>query len=273
MAITGVVSYNSVYENTYAASRKETAKKEETKETAVMQRSTETAKKSSNEEYLNSLQKQVPYMKLQAGYGLNTNNDGKVNVLDVNPKLLEKMQSDPKAAKEYTQRLKDIEAATKWVDGFEKSMGYTVVVRHGYVDENGNFSNFAVVVRKDELNEKLRKEAQENVEKQIEKTRENARKKAGQLSEEMAEKAEEAKKAEREQDKTGIIAASTDTNQDKAEQLLSEKLEKAKDGRILFDNDDMQKVIEAAREQEEEQAGKKQGNHANAVGANLDLKI
>lgn len=254
MAITGVVSYNSVYENTYAASRKETAKKEETKETEVMQRSTETAKKSSNEEYLNSLQKQVPYMKLQAGYGLNTNNDGKVNVLDVNPKLLEKMQSDPKAAKEYTQRLKDIEAATKWVDGFEKSMGYTAVVRHGYVDENGNFSNFAVVVRKDELNEKLRK-------------------KAGQLSEEMAEKAEEAKKAEREQDKIGIIVASTDTNQDKAEQLLSEKLEKAKDGRILLDNDDMQKVIEAARKQEEEQAGKKQGNHADAVGANLDLKI
>ena len=89
----------------------------------------------------------------------------------------------------------------------------------------------------------------------------------------MAEKTEEAKKAEREQDKTGIIVASTDTNQDKAEQLLSEKLEKAKDGRILLDNDDMQKVIEAAREQEEEQASKKQGNHADAVGANLDLKI
>ena len=88
----------------------------------------------------------------------------------------------------------------------------------------------------------------------------------------MAEKAERKKKAEKEQDKTGIIVVKSDTNQDKAKQLLSEKLEKAKDGRILLDNDDMQKVIEAAKDQEE-QAGKKHGNHADAVGANLDLKI
>ena len=227
MAITGVGNYNSVYESIYASSRKEAAKK------------------SSNEEYLNDLQKQVPYMKLQIGYGLNTNNDGKVNVLDVSPKLLEKMQDDPKAAKEYTQRLKDIEAATKWLDNYKKSIGHTTIVRHGYV-------------------------AQENAEKQIEKTRENARKKADQLSENMAKKAEE---AEKEQDKTGIIVVKSDTDQDKAEQLLSEKIEKAKDGRILLHNDDMQKIIEAAKEQEEEQVGKKQGNNVNAVGANLDLKI
>lgn len=270
MAITGVNSYNNVYENTYAASGKEAAKKEEAKEIAITQKSTETVKKSSNEEYLKRLQKQVPYMKLQIGYGLNTNNDGKVNVLDVSPKLLEKMQNDSKAAEEYTQRLKNIEAATKWVDGFEKSMGYTAVVRHGYVDENGNFSNFAVVVRKDELNEKLRKEAQENAEKQIEEIRENVREKAERLSENMAEKAKE---TEKEQDKTDMIVVESDTNQDKAKQLLAEKLEKAKDGRVLFNNDDMQKVIEAVKEQEEEQMGKKQGNNANAVGANMDLKI
>jgi hypothetical protein len=52
MAITGVSNYNSVYESTYASSRKEVVKKEETKETTSMQKSTETAKKSSNEEYL-----------------------------------------------------------------------------------------------------------------------------------------------------------------------------------------------------------------------------
>lgn len=38
MAITGVGSYNSVYENTYALSKKEAVKKEETKETAVMKK-------------------------------------------------------------------------------------------------------------------------------------------------------------------------------------------------------------------------------------------
>ena len=146
MAITGVGNYSSVYENTYALSRKETAKKEETKETAATQKNAETAKSGGNEEYLKNLQKQVPYIKLQTGYGLNTSNDSKVNVVSVNPKLLEKMQNDPQAAKEYTQRLKDVESATKWVDNFEKSMGYTAVCRHGYVDENGNFSSFAVEI-------------------------------------------------------------------------------------------------------------------------------
>ena len=42
---------------------------------------------------------------------------------------------------------------------------------------------------------------------------------------------------------------------------------------IYLDDDDMQKVLEAAREQEEKEAVKKQGNHANPVGANLDLQI
>lgn len=92
MAITGVNNYNSVYESTYALSKKEAANKEETKETAAAQKSAETAKNSRNEECLKNLQKQVPYMKLQIGYGLNTNNDGKVNVVDVNPKLLENTQ-------------------------------------------------------------------------------------------------------------------------------------------------------------------------------------
>ncbi len=53
MAITAVGSYSSVYENTYEASRKEAAKNVETRDTA----------RSSKEEYLKNLQKQVPYMK------------------------------------------------------------------------------------------------------------------------------------------------------------------------------------------------------------------
>ncbi len=212
MAITGVNNYNSVYENTYASSRKEAVKKEETKETAAAQKNAETAKSGGNEEYLKNLQKQVPYIKLQTGYGLNTSNDSKVNVVNVNPKLLEKMQNDPQAAKEYTQRLKDVESATKWVDNFEKSMGYTAVCRHGYVDENGNFSSFAVVVRKDEMNEKLRKEAQENAEEQIEKSREKAR--------------------------------------ENAEQLLEEKMAASKDGTIYLNDTDMKTIIEAAQEED-----------------------
>ena len=262
MAITGVNNYNSVYENTYASSRKEAAKKEETKETAAAQKNAETAKSGGNEEYLKNLQKQVPYIKLQTGYGLNTSNDSKVNVVSVNTKLLEKMQNDPQAAKEYTQRLKDVESATKWVDNFEKSMGYTAVCRHGYVDENGNFSSFAVVVRKDEMNEKLRKEALENAEEQIEKSREKARENAEQLVEKMAEKAEESEKKVVKEDET--------TTPNKAEQLLDEKMSESKDGTIYLNDTDIRTIIEAAQE---ENAGKTVVRDQPQVGSNLDLKI
>ncbi len=265
MAITGVGNYSSVYENTYALSRKETAKKEETKETAATQKNAETAKSGGNEEYLKNLQKQVPYIKLQTGYGLNTSNDSKVNVVSVNPKLLEKMQNDPQAAKEYTQRLKDVESATKWVDNFEKSMGYTAVCRHGYVDENGNFSSFAVVVRKDEMNEKLRKEAQENAEERIEKSREKARENA----EKLEEKAEEAKESEKSEEKK-VVKEDGTTTPNKAEQLINEKMAASKDGTIYLNDTDMETIIEAAQE---EDAGKTTVKDQPQVGANLDLKI
>lgn len=272
MAITGIRSNYNVYESTYAAQKNEAAKKAESsgvKETSEVKK--EITKRSSNEEYLKSLQKQVPYIKLQTGYGLNTNNDGKVNVVDVNPKLLEKMKNDPEAAKEYTQRLKDIESATKWVDGWEKSMGYTAIVRHGYVDENGNFSSFAVVVRKDELNEKLRKEAQENAEKQIEKTRENARQKAEQIAEKLEEKAEEAEETE---EKIAISEGTQDKiilQRIKAEKLLDEKLEQTEDGEVYLDDENMQTLIEAAKEKEAEQLTKKSVGK-EVEGTNFDMK-
>lgn len=273
MAMEITNNYSGVYESTYATQKQQAAKKDETKETSATQKSTRTAKKSSNEEYLKSLQKQVPYIKLQTGYGINTSKDGKVNVVDVNPKFLEKMQNDPKAAKEYTQRLKDVEAAVKWVDNFEKSMGYTAVVRHGYVDENGNYSNFAVVVRKDELNEKLRKEAQENAEEQIEKSRENARENAEQLAEKMAEKAEEAEENEKKQENAAekkVVKEDKTTTPNKAEQLLEEKIASSKDGTIYLYDTDMQTISEAAKE---DNAGKASTKQQAGVGANMDLKV
>ena len=121
-------------------------------------------------------------------------------------------------------------------------MGYTAICRHGYIDENGNFSSFAVVVRKDELNEKLRKEAQENAEEQIEKSKENACENAKQLAEKMAEK---------------------------AEQLLSEKIAFSKGGTIYLYDTDMQTIIEAAKENN---AGKANTKQQTGVGANMDLK-
>ena len=80
MAITGVSNYNSVYENIYASSRKEAAKKEETKETAAAQKSTETAEKNSKSnnatEYANGLAKLVPSAEFRIGDGFSTAKTG-----------------------------------------------------------------------------------------------------------------------------------------------------------------------------------------------------
>ncbi len=251
MAMEVTSNYGGVFESTYAAQKQQVAKK------------------SNNGEYLKSLQKQVPYIKLQTGYGINANKDGKVNVVGINPKLLEKMQNDPQAAKEYTKRLKDVESAVKWVDNFEKSMGYTAVVRHGYVDENGNYSNFAVVVRKDELNEKLRKEAQENTEEWIEMSREKARENAEQLSEIMSEKAEESEKKQEKSEEKKAVKEDETTTPNKAEQLLEEKIAASKDGTIYLYDTDMKTIIEAAKE---DNAGKANTKQQAQVGANMDLK-
>ena len=244
-------SYNTTnYENLSASNQ---MKKMETNE--VTGATVEKTKKNSNEEYLKSLQKQVPFMKLQIGQGLNTKNDGKVNVVDVNPKLLEKMQKDPQAAKEYTQRLKDVESALKWLDNYHKAVGSTQIVNHNYIDANGNFSHFAISIRKDELNEKLRKEAQENAEKQIEKTRENARKNAEQVAENQEEKAEETEKKE-------------DETEEKAEKMLAEKLKNASDGEVYLNDEEMQTIIDVTKNRENATT-----NVPSQTGKNLDIKI
>ena len=231
MAMEITNNYNT-YESAYAVQKTETEK---------VKNKENKAKRSSNEEYLKSLQKQVPYMKLQIGSAVNTKNDGKVDVLDINPKLLEKMQNDPEAAKKYGQRIKDVENAHKFVDNYLKSTGSTVVCSHAYLDENGNYCNFTVSVHKDTLNEKLRKEAEENARKQIEKTRENLKKKAEELEEKIEEKEQEPS----------------------VEEMIDKKVADSEDGSFNLDDKEMQQVIQKAKE---EQAKKETGMY-------LDMKI
>ena len=128
----------------------------------------------STSDYLSKLQKQVPYMTLEVGSGLSMARDNKVNTLAVNPKLLEKMQNDPEKAKEYTQRLKDIENAQKFVDGYMKAKGSKTKFSHWYVDENGNYSHIAYYEHDNTFYKKLSEKSRENIEKHIEKTREKA---------------------------------------------------------------------------------------------------
>lgn len=194
------------------------------------------AEKKSDADYLNDLQKRTPYIKLRTGGGLNQKKDNQINVVDVSPKLLEEMKNDPEAAKKYTQRLKDIEAAYKWADSYHKMKGNTVVCRHGYVDEDGNFSNYAYIKKNDGLNEKLRKEAEENAKKRIEQTREKIRKK----SEELEHRTEEAK------------------SESSVEEMIAEKVADSKDGKIYMNNAEMEQIIHKAKE---ENAKKESGTY------------
>ena len=215
---------NTVYNNYTGSYTKTNEKQKGAKitEKGSVEHKTDGAKKSS-EEYLKELQNQTPYIKLQVGNRLNQRKDTQVNVVDVSPKLLKKMQNDPIAAKQYSQRLKDVEAASKWADSYHKMKGNTVVCRHGYVDEDGNFSNFAVIKKNDEQNEKLRKEAEENAKKRIEETREKMRKKS--------EEAEERK------------------SQNTVEEMLAEKLDNMnEDESVFLDNEEMQLIIQKTRE-------------------------
>ncbi len=228
-------------------------KKKETEKTSASQK---TGNAKSTSDYLSKLQKQVPYMALEVGSGLSMARDNKVNTLAVNPKLLEKMQNDPEKAKEYTQRLKDIENAQKFVDGYMKAKGSTTKFSHWYVDENGNYSHIAYYEHDNTFYKKISEKSRENIEKHIQKTRE----KAAEKQKEFQEKLEE-KRTDKEDEPT---------TPNKAEQLLDEKMAVSKDGTIYLNDTDIRTIIEATQE---DGAGKTTVKEQTQVGANLDLKI
>lgn len=208
---------------------------------------TKSSKEESRSDYLKKLQKQVPYMKLEEGFGLSMERDNRRGVLTVNPKLLEKMQNDPEAEKKYTQLMKDIERAEKTVDAYYNALGGCVErTSHTYIDENGKYYHFAYTRRDDRLNKKLREEAKENAEKLIEKTR---------------EKAKEKKKEEN----TSVP--------DKVEQLLDKKLEESKDGSLLLYQTDLETILDAIKEEAGAADLGKTETAGTKVGANLDLHV
>ena len=281
MAMEITNNYNA-YENIYATQKQQTEKKQaasgkETSETAATQKNSEAGndKAKSAAGYAKKLKKLVPSVEFRVGNACVSAQRGKS--LTVNPKLLEKMQNDPKTKKDMEDMIKGVESMSKLAESLTKASGWTIVYQHSYIDENGKY-HCRMQTRNDgmlKLSDKLREERKKNSEKLLEKTKEKAAEKQEELQEALEgnkTKTEE-KKTDREQEKSGIITVKENTPMEKVEQMLLEKLENSENGEIYLDDDDMQKVIEAAREQEEKEAVKKQGNHANSVGANLDLQI
>ena len=271
-------AYNNVYESVYAAQKQETAKKQaasgkETSETASAQKNSEAGndKAKSVAGYAKELEKFVPSVEFRVGNACASAQRGKS--LTVNPKLLEKMQNDPKTKKDMEDMIKGVESMSKLAENLAKASGWTIVYQHSYIDENGKY-HCRMQGRNDgmlKLSDKLREERRRNSEKLIEKSKEKAAEKEKELEGNKIETEE--KKEDGEQEKSGITIVKENTLLEKAEQMILEKLENSEKGEIYLDDDDMQKVIEVAREQEEKEAVKKQGNHANPVGANLDLQI
>ena len=271
----------STYENIYATQKQQTEKKQaasgkETSETVDAQKNSKVGndKTKSTADYAKKLEKLVPSVEFRVGNACVSAQSGKS--LTVNPKLLEKMQNDPKTKKDMEDMIKGVESMSKLAESLTKASGWTIVYQHSYIDENGKY-HCRMQTRNDgmlKLSDKLREERKKNSEKLLEKTKERAAEKQEELQEALeGNKTKTEENTDREQEKSGIITVKENTPMEKVEQMLLEKLENSENGEIYLDDDDMQKVIEAAREQEEEQAGKKQGNHANVIGANLDMKI
>ncbi len=277
MAMEITNNYNA-YENVYATQKQQTEKKQaasgkETSETAAAQKNSEAGndKAKSVASYVKKLEKLVPSVEFRVGNACLSAQSGKS--LTVNPKLLEKMQNDPKTKKDMEDMIKGVESMSKLAESLTKASGWTIVYQHSYIDENGKY-HCRMQGRNDgmlKLSDKLREERRRNSEKLIEKSKEKAAEKEKELEGNKIETEE--KKADEEQEKSGITIVKENTLLEKAEQMILEKLENSEKGEIYLDDDDMQKVIEVAREQEEKEAVKKQGNHANPVGANLDLQI
>lgn len=246
MAMEITSNYSNGYESTYGTQRQQAAKKEETKETAETKKTSSTG--SNNNDYLSKLQKQVPSMILGVGNAIAPMNDRRVGTLTLHPDILAQMKADPEKEKYYTQRMKDIARAEKEARSITNALGSTTVCSHWYIDQDGKIWHSAITVRKDKLNEKLRKEAKENAEKLIEKTREKARKKKEELEELLEEK---------------------------AEKMIADKLEQSEDGVLSFNEEEIQTLIEAAREEAEGKGAqdKAVAQKSATTGTNFDMQI
>lgn len=279
MAVSEISNYGNGYDNIYAVQNRKVMEKgisrnERTDSTNEAPRGTD----SRTERYRKELQKKIPYVELETGWGLSMKRDRR-SAITVNPKLLEKMQNDPEAEKKYTQTLKDIERAEKTVDAYYNMLGGVVErTSHWYVDENGKYCHFAYTRRDDKLNKKLREEAKKNAETLVEKTREKARKKKAELQEQLAEREGEAKKEE-EREENGQQNSSVNMQERDAgvmeavEKLLTKKLEHAENGEIYLNETDMEPVMDAIHKAEAASTESSQRAEEPAAGRLVDLKL
>ena len=279
MAMEITNNYNA-YENVYATQKQQTEKKQaasgkETSETAAAQKNSEAGndKAKSAAGYAKELEKFVPSVEFRVGNACVSAQRGKS--LTVNPKLLEKMQNDPKTKKDMEDMIKGVESMSKLAESLTKASGWTIVYQHSYIDENGKY-HCRMQTRNDgmlKLNDKLREERKKNSENLIENTKEKAAKKWEELQEASEENKTETedKKTDGEQEKSGIITVKENTLMEEVEQMLLEKLENSENGEINLNDDDIRMILDATKEGAQGQTNKVK--NPVMTGNNFDMQI
>ena len=277
MAMEITNSYNNVYGSAYAEKNKETkpsvskevgALKQADKQDSVSTSKAGSIKKISKEEYLSELNKK--YSDFEIGEGTFSKNQisaqgkGFQGVM-INSAYLAKAQSNEKTAKELDEMLSGVATAQKWLEDAFKRDGLELVSCGYYIDENGNMGSWSVVKKKDSIFDGLTEQSEKDTERIKKKKEEKEKEK-----QEIEEKKKEEKEIEKRETQGDIIVKSNFA-QDKAENLLSKKLENADDGKIYLDNDDMQTIINAAKEEAQKQSDKVK--NPVVAGNNFDMQI
>lgn len=243
------------------ANSKKNKETEKASETAGNSKTTGSGKSESRANYVNELAKLVPSVEFKVGSSYATAKNGKT--LTINPKLLEEMQNDPEKEREMKELIKGVESMTRLSESLNKASGWKTVFRHSYIDENGQYRHFALIVNEHgyKMSEKLREERRKNSEKLIERQREKAAEKRKELQEANREKRLEKKEAEKVEESAA---------QNKAEQLLEEKITASEDGMVYMNDTEFKTIIEAIKE---DNAGSTNTNEQPQVGANVDLQV
>ncbi len=174
---------NTLTEANKAMKKAATAERSDNQTAAQKNSKVENGKAKSTAGYTKELEKLVPSVEFRIGNAGVSAQSGKT--LTVNPKLLEKMQNDPKTKKDMEDMIKGVESMTKLAESFTKASGWTTVYRHSYIDENGKYHCIAQT-RNDgmlKLSDELREERKKNSKELLEKSKEKAAEKREELQE------------------------------------------------------------------------------------------
>lgn len=207
------------YSSIYASQKQQPVSKTDTNETEKAQ--------GNNRDYFNKLTELVPSVECKIGTTFSSAKSGKT--LTLNPKLMEKMQKDPEFEKEMTDMIKGVESMTRLADSMDKATGRTTLFRHSYIDQNGKYTSFSIVVKDDKLNKKLREETKKKTKKFLEKSKENAIKRKEEL-----QKALEKKKTEK-------------SKTSKAGKLINKKINDSKNGKVYMNNTEFKEIVKAMK--------------------------